>query len=224
MECANGATGVFITTTDAPGTNRYEISGDRGKLVVEDNKITFWRLRRPEPEFNASNTQPFGAPRSLEVRCSREWRGAARDTLASRKTSAEHAIPPGHPTHRRLATEGINGLTLVNAMYLLTWLDTWVDIPFDENSLWHSSTQRRAPRERSQRMIHKVAAQLYTCRDLARTRLQRRAQSAQSTRLASRPSTRGRAATRPCKSPVFCVTTARSNRPGLHVSLDELTN
>jgi response regulator RpfG family c-di-GMP phosphodiesterase len=40
MECENGATGVYITTTgDAPGTNRYEVSGDRGKIVVEDNAI-----------------------------------------------------------------------------------------------------------------------------------------------------------------------------------------
>lgn len=28
--------------------------------------------------------------------------------------------------------EGINGLELANAMYLLTWLDNWVQIPVDE--------------------------------------------------------------------------------------------
>ena len=34
-EYANGATGVFITTTaEAPGTNRLEIVGDRGKVVA----------------------------------------------------------------------------------------------------------------------------------------------------------------------------------------------
>jgi hypothetical protein len=45
--------------------------------------------------------------------------------------------------------EGINGLTLVNAMYLSTWLDGWVDIPFDENLFLAQLNQRRAPRERS---------------------------------------------------------------------------
>jgi predicted dehydrogenase len=36
-EYANGATGVFITTVaETPGTNRLEITGDRGKVVVED--------------------------------------------------------------------------------------------------------------------------------------------------------------------------------------------
>ena len=37
VEYANGATGVFVTTTgDAHGTNRFEIQMDRAKLVVED--------------------------------------------------------------------------------------------------------------------------------------------------------------------------------------------
>ena len=34
LEFANGATGVFVTTTgDAPGTNRFEVTGTKGKLV-----------------------------------------------------------------------------------------------------------------------------------------------------------------------------------------------
>ena len=40
-----GATGVFITTTgEFPGTNRLEISGTRGKLVIEEGKIKWWKL------------------------------------------------------------------------------------------------------------------------------------------------------------------------------------
>ena len=40
LEYPNGATGVFVTTTgEAPGTNRLEVCGDRGRIVVEDGKI-----------------------------------------------------------------------------------------------------------------------------------------------------------------------------------------
>lgn len=54
VEYENGATGCYITTVgDAPGTNRLEIDGTNGKLVVENNELTFYRLRIPEPEFNA---------------------------------------------------------------------------------------------------------------------------------------------------------------------------
>lgn len=57
VEYENGATGVFVTTTgEAPGTNRFEVSGDRGKIVIEEGKLTFWRLREPEPEFNRRYT------------------------------------------------------------------------------------------------------------------------------------------------------------------------
>ncbi|MDF2988632.1 MAG: oxidoreductase [Eubacterium sp.] len=46
VEYENGATGVFITSTaDAPGTNRFEITGDMGKLVIEDGRLNFWRNR-----------------------------------------------------------------------------------------------------------------------------------------------------------------------------------
>ncbi|HEY1111084.1 MAG TPA: Gfo/Idh/MocA family oxidoreductase, partial [Opitutaceae bacterium] len=40
LEWKNGATGVFISSTgEAPGTNRFEICGTRGKVVLENNKV-----------------------------------------------------------------------------------------------------------------------------------------------------------------------------------------
>src|SRR5215472_6441942 len=40
----NGATGTFVSSTgEAPGTNRFEIAGTRGKLVLENNRLTFTR-------------------------------------------------------------------------------------------------------------------------------------------------------------------------------------
>ena len=51
LEFANGATGVFITTTgDYPGTNRFEITLERAKLVCEDGKLSFYVLDQSERE------------------------------------------------------------------------------------------------------------------------------------------------------------------------------
>ena len=48
----NGATGVFITSTgDLPGTNRLEITGTRGKMVIEGGKLTLTELAVDEREF-----------------------------------------------------------------------------------------------------------------------------------------------------------------------------
>ena len=63
VEYQNGATGLFITSTaDAPGTNRFEITGDRGKVVAENGKLLFWRLRVPERQFNREYKGGFGQP------------------------------------------------------------------------------------------------------------------------------------------------------------------
>ena len=52
-EYANGATGTFVTSTgDAPGTNRFEITCDGGKLVCDNaTTLTLIKLEIPEPEF-----------------------------------------------------------------------------------------------------------------------------------------------------------------------------
>jgi predicted dehydrogenase len=56
FEYENGASGVFITSThDFPGTNRLEIDGDKGKLVIENNRLEFTELAVGETEFNAVN-------------------------------------------------------------------------------------------------------------------------------------------------------------------------
>ena len=59
----NGATGVFVTSTgDAPGTNRFEITLDKGKLVAENGVLTLWELETPDRSFPAQ-TQSRSARR-----------------------------------------------------------------------------------------------------------------------------------------------------------------
>ncbi|MBB6730129.1 Gfo/Idh/MocA family protein [Cohnella zeiphila] len=128
-EYANGATGVFITSTaDAPGTNRFEVTGERGKIVIEDGKMTFWRLREPEPEFNARNRTPFAGPECWKIEIpdqgpSPEHAGIIRN-FTDAILSGTELVAPGE--------EGIRGLTISNAIHLSSWIDGWVDLPLDE--------------------------------------------------------------------------------------------
>ncbi|MDC3416776.1 Gfo/Idh/MocA family protein [Aquibacillus salsiterrae] len=128
-EYENGATAVFITTTgEAPGTNRLEISGDRGKVVVENGELNFWRLRVPEPEFNRNFKGGFGAPECWKVEVPIEGKETAHAGITQNFVDAilhgTRLLTPGE--------EGIKGLTLSNAMQLSTWLDDWVELPIDE--------------------------------------------------------------------------------------------
>ncbi|MES1167324.1 MAG: Gfo/Idh/MocA family oxidoreductase, partial [Pseudomonadota bacterium] len=68
MEFPNGATGVFITSTgEAPGTNRLEIAGERGRLVYEDDKIVFTRNETPMTEFSRTVPEAFCRPATSNV-------------------------------------------------------------------------------------------------------------------------------------------------------------
>ena len=57
-----GAVGVFtVTTGEYPGTNRLEINGTRGRLVLEDGTLKCWRLAEDVREVIAAS--PEHSPR-----------------------------------------------------------------------------------------------------------------------------------------------------------------
>jgi len=139
VEYENGATGVYITSvSDTPGTNRFEITGDRGKIVIEDDKLTFWRLRVSESQFNKEYTGGFGEPECWK--CEIPIVGTATQHVGIMINWVE-AILKGAPLLAP-GVEGIKGLQISNAMYLSTWLDDWVEIPFDED-LFYEKLQER---------------------------------------------------------------------------------
>ena len=131
MEYKNGATGTLITTTgEAPGTNRLEISGDNGKLVYENGKIMLYKTEVPESEFNKTYTGGFGEPKCERSEVEVTETGGGTHSIITQNTvnnilSGEPLIAEGY--------DGIKSLTLSNAMYLSTWLDSWVDVPIDED-------------------------------------------------------------------------------------------
>jgi len=142
VEYENGATGVFVTSTfEAPGTNRFEISGDRGKIVIEEDKLTFWRNRVAESEFNRTFTGGFGAPECWKVEVPIASGGDQHREITRNWVNAIlHGTPLIAP-----GEEGIKGLTLSNAMLLSTWTDNWVDLPIDED-LFYTKLQEQINR------------------------------------------------------------------------------
>ncbi|MCG8502050.1 MAG: Gfo/Idh/MocA family oxidoreductase [Firmicutes bacterium] len=139
VEYENGATGVFITSTgEAPGTNRFEVTGDRGKIVVEDEKLTFWRTRVGERQFNREYKGGFGAPECWK--CDIPIVGEKTEHVGI-MTNWVEAILKGT---KLLApgVEGIRGLSISNAMHLSAWINDWVDLPIDEE-LFYEKLQER---------------------------------------------------------------------------------
>ncbi|MGG1514764.1 Gfo/Idh/MocA family oxidoreductase [Paenibacillus oryzisoli] len=145
VEYENGATGLFVTTTgEAPGTNRFELSGDRGKIVIEDGKLTFWRLRVSEREFNETYKGGFGQPEVWKCEIPVEGKETSHSGITQNFVDAIlHGTPLVAP-----GEEGIKGLMLSNAMLLSTWTDNWVDLPIDEE-LFYEHLQARIKESKS---------------------------------------------------------------------------
>lgn len=126
-EYANGATGLFVTTTgEAPGTNRFEISGSGGSLVY-DGKLRFRRNLTDEREFNEKNDVPFAAPpckeEIFELPPSPEHLGILIN-FTNHILHGEKLLAPG--------IEGINGLSISNAAHLSQWSgNAKIDLPND---------------------------------------------------------------------------------------------
>jgi predicted dehydrogenase len=129
VEYPNGATGVLITSTgEAPGTNRLEIAGDNGKIVVEDDKLTFYRLRVPERQFNRECGDTRSAPECWKCEVPAKGENAQHAGIL---TNWVDAIENGAPLIAP-GEEGINGLMLSNAIHLSDWTGDWAELPVDE--------------------------------------------------------------------------------------------
>ncbi len=141
LEFPGGATGVFVTTTgDAPGTNRFEVTGTLGKLVCENGALRFWRLAQDERDFCRTSQEGFQKPDCQEVPIETDGENPQHvgvlNAFAANILRGEPLVADGR--------EGIGGLTLSNAMHLSSWLQKPVDIPFDEELFLQELDRRRA--------------------------------------------------------------------------------
>jgi len=156
MEFENGATGTFITTTgDTPGSNRFEITFDGGKLVSENGIIKMWELEQPEQEFSAVNLRPFGAPGFKEtiVETDGEF-----DQYVGVLNAFAGAILRGEPLIAD-GREGINGLMISNGMHMSDWTGGSVTLPIDEDA-FYIELMKRVESSRFKANVREVVADI----------------------------------------------------------------
>ena len=144
VEYANGATGVFVTTTgDAHGTNRFEIQMDRAKLVVEDGQLHVLEFEVSEPEWSRTNKVPFATMPAHEVAVETDGKNEQHVGVIN---AWGGAILRGTPLVAH-GSEGIYGLTLSNAMHLSAFLGKKVELPLDED-LFYTELMKRVATSR----------------------------------------------------------------------------
>jgi len=128
LEFPNGATGVFVTTTgEAPGTNRMEIAGENGRVVLEHGRIQFIRNLTPMSEFSRTTTQCFAAPETWNIDIPVHGNGGQHNEVLA---NFADAILDGKPLIAP-APEGIRSVELANAIIYSALTERTVDLPLD---------------------------------------------------------------------------------------------
>lgn len=160
FEYANGASGTFITCThDALGTDRLEIYGDNGKIIITDSRaVTVRKLKKPEQILNreldfrqmlALVKGQTGEKLYTEecFECPENWDQQHIDVLINFTGAilrGEKLIAPGQ--------EGIKAVEIANAMFLSDWLGRAVELPVD-GDLFYEKLKERIKEEQEGRQI-----------------------------------------------------------------------
>ena len=128
LEYRNGATGTFVSSTgEAPGTNRFEIVGTRGKVVLERDRISFTRNEADMIQFSRTAKLGFAKPEVWNVEIPFENAPNAHATLMQNFVNAildgEPLIAPGE--------EGIHSVELANVILYSSLIGQPVELPMD---------------------------------------------------------------------------------------------
>jgi predicted dehydrogenase len=128
LEYPNGATGTFVSSTgEAPGTNRFEIVGTRGKVLLEADRLSFTRNDADMIEFSRTSKLGFAKPEVWNVQIPFDNATNPHATLMQNFVNAildgEPLIAPG--------AEGIHSVELANVILYSSLLGQTVAMPMD---------------------------------------------------------------------------------------------
>ena len=128
LEYPDGATGTFVSSTgESPGTNRFEIVGTRGKLLLEADKLTLVRNESDMIEFSRTAKLGFAKPEVWNVEIPF---GASPNCHAVLMQNFVNAILDGEPLIAPGA-EGIHSVELANVILYSSLLGQTVELPMD---------------------------------------------------------------------------------------------
>jgi len=155
MEFPDGASGMFLSSTgETPGSNRFELSGTKGRLILENDKLVFTKNAVPSDEWCKTSKIGFQQP----------------DT-----TVEEIPIPPAEDPHAVLMTnfvdaildgkeliapgeEGLGSVELANVMLYSGLLGETVDLPMD-GAAWESKLNQLIAESTHEKKVVEVSGE-----------------------------------------------------------------
>lgn len=133
FEHENGMVGHFVVTTgECPGTNRLEICGEYGKLVLEHGKLTFDRNRESMLSFCRETKSSFDTVETWHVEIPTPRCDEGHQVVTEKFVKAILNKQPMDLIAHGL--DGIRGVTLANGIMLSSFEGTMVSVPIDSDA------------------------------------------------------------------------------------------
>jgi predicted dehydrogenase len=158
LEYKNGATGTFVSSTgEAPGTNRFEIVGTRGKIVLERDKLSFTRNDADMIEFSRTAKLGFAKPEVWNVEIPFDNASNPHAILVQNFVNAildgEKLIAPGE--------EGIHSVELANVILYSSLIDQTVQMPMD-SAAYEKKLNQLIAESKTQKKVVEVSNEDFT--------------------------------------------------------------
>jgi predicted dehydrogenase len=144
FEYENRTTGVLITSTgEAPGTDRLEVTAERGRVVIENDRFLYTRNEIPMSTFCEESPERFSQPSTSNVHIPLLEHGGQHSEVVQNFVDAvlegKSLIAP--------AAEGIHSVELANAILLSSFADKTLELPIDARAYEDFLRQRIAASE-----------------------------------------------------------------------------
>lgn len=158
LEWRNRATGVFISSTgEAPGSNRLELCGTRGKVVLENNKLAFTRNESDMLEFSRTSKSGFAKPDVWNVDLPIENASNPHAVLVQNFVDA---ILDGTPLIAPGA-DGMGSVELANVLLYSSLIEQTIELPMD-SAAWERKLNQLIAESRYEKKVVQTTAEDFT--------------------------------------------------------------
>ncbi len=127
------------STHELRGTNRLEISGTKGRIVVDGLKMKVYTFYKSEIEVNATTKFGYGVVARKTKRYDHRL-GFALGAIKGEQVNIVKNFANAIAGKEELISpicDGLNGVELINSMYMSAWTENKVDMPCDKNKYYN---------------------------------------------------------------------------------------
>jgi predicted dehydrogenase len=155
LEYADGATGLFVSSTgEAPGTNRLEIAGTGGLLVLENGRLQFTRNEVDALEWSRTARVGFSKPEVWNCELPFANAGNQHALLMRNFVGAildgEPLVAPG--------TDGLASVELANAIVFSSLEGRTLELPMD-GAAWEQRLHRLIQESTHKKEVREVSTE-----------------------------------------------------------------